>query len=570
MPIEWNQIDLKGKTSGQIKVKCPACIDQRSNKADRSLSVNIDKGVAKCHYCEEVAFREKKEYKEYKVPPQTWEEYTGYSEKFIAYLKSRGISAKTAKDCRITEEEHYFPQREKKYNAIVFNYFEGITLVNKKYRNGHKDFIQTANTKKIFYGINDIIGCEEFYIVEGEFDKVAMWEAGIKNCISVPNGANDLNDIFDTCGEYIKDAKIVYIAVDMDDKGKLLESNLVKRFGKHRCRRIEFKGKDANEDLVSGVLKESLENPKVYPVDGVYSAIDKSDEIDFLYKHGLPKPIKPKGVDWEEFNKIFGSCRGQLTTITGIPSHGKTTWLEWYLMNLINDNDLIASFYSPEQGRIDTHFGALAEKFVGKPFEEHQYVERMTMEELNCFKRWSARHLLITHPKSNYLPDWDWILERFQEQIFAKGVDIFVIDAWNKVKMNDRTNLSETSDVLSTLASFALEHDVMIFLVAHPRKMTKNEDGEFNKPTLYDVSGSADFYNITHNGITVHRNFKEGYTEVIATKIKLKHQGGDAGNSASFNYNLDNGRYYILRKDDKMLSEYDEEGLLREGQNQMF
>ena len=39
--IDWNQIDLKGKTSGQHKLVCPKCIGDRNFKRDRSLSVNI-------------------------------------------------------------------------------------------------------------------------------------------------------------------------------------------------------------------------------------------------------------------------------------------------------------------------------------------------------------------------------------------------------------------------------------------------------------------------------------------------------------------------------------------------
>ena len=41
-----------GRTSGNVKVKCPKCIDKRSNKRDKSLSVNLNEGIFKCHYCE--------------------------------------------------------------------------------------------------------------------------------------------------------------------------------------------------------------------------------------------------------------------------------------------------------------------------------------------------------------------------------------------------------------------------------------------------------------------------------------------------------------------------------------
>ena len=41
-----------GRRSGKIKTICPQCHDQRSNKRDKSLSVDLDKGVWHCHYCQ--------------------------------------------------------------------------------------------------------------------------------------------------------------------------------------------------------------------------------------------------------------------------------------------------------------------------------------------------------------------------------------------------------------------------------------------------------------------------------------------------------------------------------------
>ena len=45
-------IDLRGKSSGQVKTTCPFCSPSRGNPNDRSLSVNIDTGAFKCHHCE--------------------------------------------------------------------------------------------------------------------------------------------------------------------------------------------------------------------------------------------------------------------------------------------------------------------------------------------------------------------------------------------------------------------------------------------------------------------------------------------------------------------------------------
>ena len=45
-------IDLRGHTSGRVKTFCPFCHEHRHDKRDKSLSVDIDKGLYKCHYCD--------------------------------------------------------------------------------------------------------------------------------------------------------------------------------------------------------------------------------------------------------------------------------------------------------------------------------------------------------------------------------------------------------------------------------------------------------------------------------------------------------------------------------------
>ncbi|MBQ8866893.1 MAG: AAA family ATPase [Bacteroidaceae bacterium] len=44
-------IDVRGHGSGRVKTFCPFCHETRRNKRDRSLSVDIDKGLYLCHYC---------------------------------------------------------------------------------------------------------------------------------------------------------------------------------------------------------------------------------------------------------------------------------------------------------------------------------------------------------------------------------------------------------------------------------------------------------------------------------------------------------------------------------------
>jgi len=74
----------------------------------------------------------------------------------------------------------------------------------------------------------------------------------------------------------------------------------------------------------------------------------------------------------------------------------------------------------------------------------------------------------------------------------------------------------------------------------------KKKEGtdEYMMPTLYDVSGSADFRNQTHDGFTIHRMFGDDpYTEFANMKTKYQFQG-NIGKKAYLDYDLPTGRYY--------------------------
>ena len=548
--INWNDIKIKNNATGNIKTVCPACSHTRKKKNDPCLSVNIDKGVAKCWNCDEVSFKNRHEVNKYELPPQNWANHTNLSDNMVKWLKSRGISQQTLIDCKITEEKYFQPGKGKEVNNLVFNYFYGDLIVNKKFRSADKYFTQCRNAKKVFYGINDIEGFKECYIVEGEMDKLSFWEAGIKNCISVPNGANDLNDIFDTCGDELKKIDKFYIAVDNDEAGQKLENALINRLGKWKCSKIEFKnGKDANDELQSGLtnLIESIETPIDYPVDGTFTAKDIEEDIFDLYDNGDEETIKPLSKHWEEFNINFSILMGQLTTVTGIPSSGKSNFIEYYVLELVKDHDLKASFFSPEHLPMKKHHEVLSEKVIGKPFAKNNFNDRMTKEELKNYIEWTKDKIYLTTPEKGDMVDWDWLLEKFKEQCFRFGINIFVIDAFNKVKRKNSESLGEISETLARITLFCQAYNVHVFLIAHPTKMKKNEHGEYDPPDLYSVKGSGDFRDQTHNGLCVHRlyNSQEREVAIINLKAKFKNQGSDKiGSSVIMKYNINNGRYY--------------------------
>ena len=83
------------RSSGVVKTTCPKCSHTRKKKTDPCLSVDIDKGVYKCHNCDWKGGVGGKPEKIYTVP--TYDaSHTNLPDKVVDWLKSRGIKQQTA------------------------------------------------------------------------------------------------------------------------------------------------------------------------------------------------------------------------------------------------------------------------------------------------------------------------------------------------------------------------------------------------------------------------------------------------------------------------------------------
>ena len=111
----------------------------------------------------------------------------------------------------------------------------------------------------------------------------------------------------------------------------------------------------------------------------------------------------------------------------------------------------------------------------------------------------------------------DSILDKAKFLVRRKGIKVLVIDPYNRVEHNIAKGQTETQAVskfLDRLTNFAQRNDVLVILMAHPAKMPKNKDGVEEIPTLYDISGSANFFNKADFGLVVHRDRVNNLTEI--------------------------------------------------------
>lgn len=539
-------IDIRSsKTSGEVQCLCPQCSHTRKKKTDKCLSVNLDKQSWFCHHCAWAGgLVDNKKMDDVVYVKPAFKNNTFLSQKAVEWFEKRAISQATLNAFKITEGLEWMPQVNKEINTIQFNYFRNSELVNVKYRTGNKHFKLHKGSELIFYNLDVVANSKEIIICEGEMDALAFYEAGYKNVVSVPNGANiNTNNLsyIDNCIELFNEAETIYLATDNDIAGRKLRQELGDRFGLERCRYIEFEEfKDCNDLLIHrGIIgvTEAFKGSKLFPLEGVFTIEDFDLEINDMYVNGLET-----GADtgMEDFDRLLKFAKGYITTITGIPGHGKSDFLDQLCLKLHLRHGWKFAFYSPENKPTRLHFSKLARKAIGKKWFGF---DRITTEERDSVKNSLNNSFWFLKPEKDFTIDS--ILKLVKQLVKAHGIDAFIIDAWNKLE--HQYTVSETKyigETLDKIAMFCEENNVHCFLVAHPTKIYKDKaTGFYEIPTMYNIAGSANFYNKSDNGICVYRNFETHMTDIYVQKVKFSHWG-EIGR-AEFRYALDSGRFEL-------------------------
>jgi len=551
-----------GRRSGKIKTICPQCHDQRSNKRDKSLSVDLDKGVWHCHYCNwsgtnEVRVKDdwqqkstiRKQKKVYKLPTAqaTEEQRHQVGAKALAWFASRGISEQTLRALNVTEGLEWMPQTNKPENTVQFNYYRGEELVNVKYRTGRKEFKLVSGAELLPYNINAIGGTPECVITEGEMDTLSFVECGRTDVVSVPNGANaNLDYLDDYLEQYFDDKETIYIAVDTDTKGVVLRDELMRRFGVERCRVVEYgEGcKDANEHLIKygkASLLQCLADAPETAIDGVFTISDFEGSLDAVFESGWKQGAT---IGHPNFDALCSFETKRLCVVSGIPGSGKSEFIDEIAERLNVRYGWKFAMFSPENAPLAYHAAKLVEKITGKRFSK----KTLGADLYKKAKEHLEENFFFIVPKDNF--KLDNILDKAKTLVRRKGIKALVIDPFNRLENEIPSGMTETnyiSKALDKLTEFAQKHDVMVVLMAHPNKQIKDKDGVIPAPTMYDINGSANFFNKADFGIVVHRNRIANNVEVHVQKVKFRHLG--TCGTAYFHYNLNNGRYVPFVQD---------------------
>lgn len=226
---------------------------------------------------------------------------------------------------------------------------------------------------------------------------------------------------------------------------------------------------------------------------------------------------------WRSVDELYSVRPREWTLVTGIPSHGKSSWLDALMVNLYQKHDWRFAIFSAENMPLERHAVSLMSIFGGKPVDQ--------MNDLEFSKALAdVDHFTFICPHEE-----DYTIERVLElasmacshDAMIQGV---VIDPWNELDHSRPPSMNETeyiSRCLTRVRRFARAHEVHVFVVAHPTKLKKNLQDVYPVPTPYDVSGSAHFRNKADNCICVWRDVEDprNETTLYVQKIRFREIG---------------------------------------------
>jgi len=540
-----------GQRLGHHRRPCPDCSNERINKTAQCLSVEIfsDHLVMKCHHCERsgaVRLTDDPVKLKPSATPKTPASKgsvkridTGLTQQAIDFLQSRHISVKTAQAASCVGALAFFRDLGREEEAVAFPYYVNDKVVGYKARcvTDKKLTCSAALHSLFMVQLVDMKESDDFIICEGEIDPLSFYEAGVLNATSVPNGSSS----FSTKGDdgnprealgflwearsLIEQAKRIIIATDADEPGDKLAEELARRIGKHRCWRVRYPDgcKDANDVLVKfgkDAVRHLTESAEPWPVEGLYEAEKYFGDVVELFENGFGDKVKTGLTDVDEY---FSVGPGLLTVVTGIPGHGKSTFVDQIMVNLARAkgySSLICSFENPPA----IHIGKLVQCIVGKHFFHTEvpgsYMSKLEMEGTLPFVHSNFKFM---HSDDGKKVSMDNIIEKIKTAVFRWGVRIVVVDPYNYISRpkNVESETQFIDDVLSELRLIAQLYGLHIFFVAHPTKLPKDSEGNYQPPKGFDISGSAAWFSKPDFGLTVHRVPQSDEVEIHVWKVRF-------------------------------------------------
>ena len=485
---------------------CPKCKGGDRHQDKDTFSINLKTGVFKCfrsscdyhgHFVElardfdyDLGFGEKRVYRNLPQKPVVVRDGA------IEYMASRGISAEVCRRYELTT-------RTDNKNILVFPFYdEAGTLQFVKYRNmkfrrgidKNKEWSET-DTMPILFGMKQCSGFDRLIITEGQIDSLSVAECGITNAVSVPTGATGFTWLAN-CWDWIIKFKEIVVFGD-NEHGKITLADTLRARLPQTVKVVQRKDylgeKDANAILLKygkAAVIRAVDGAEIPRLENVKD-LSTVQTVDI---NALPK-IKTNipGID----RIIGGLVMGQVVLLTGKRGNGKSTFMSQLVCEALDQRENVF-IYSGELA--DYHFkrwidfqlaGTDHIKSIQNVYGDFEYT--ISDDVTRKISDWYKGRAFIYD--NNWIPDdggeFESLPETIEKVIKQYGVRLVCIDnlmtAMETVQENDQLYLAQ-SNFVGKLKKIAVKYDVVVILVAHPRKTKLEFDND-------DVAGSADITN---------------------------------------------------------------------------
>ena len=400
------------------------------------------------------------------------------------------------------------------------------------------------NTDAVPWGWDRIDG-QTAVFVDHPLDKIALMAAGVANVVCLPARMNPLLpgggdwSILAHIEKSLQSMGRLVMALREDEAGQALGEELARRMGKDRCFRVRWQELRAEDGSTGGhsalahygreAVFQAVEKAPAFPVAGVHELYDVEESLETLYEFGLQPGVS---TGWPSLDEFYTVKTSQWTAVTGIPSHGKSTFVDALSVNLAQMHGWRFGVFSPENQPVERYYASLMEKASGLPFSQGPRA-RLSVEKKNQLKGWIHEHFKAILPDEDTDGNWtvDSILSLGRTLVYRHGIKGLIIDPWNElthIRPPHMTLAEYISQELTKIRRFARTYGVHVWVVVHPIKQEKASDGKYAVVTPYALDGGANWRNKADNILSGFRNvgdIDEDVFDVYAQKIRFKEVG---------------------------------------------
>lgn len=417
----------------------------------------------------------------------------------VKYLEGRGIS-------QAVTERYLITTRTDDEKILVFPFknpdgqIEFVKYRNTAFRKGDpgsKEFCE-PDCRPILFGMYQCdLENKTLIMTEGQIDSLSVAEAGIQNAVSVPTGKNGFTWL-PHCWDWLGHFDTLIIFGDHENGQITLLEEMKARFNgvvKH-VRPEDYRGcKDANEILQKHgpeAIRECIANaeqeqdPHIMQLCEVTSTdLSKMEGI----STGLP-----------ELDRIIGGLYfGHLVVLTGERGTGKSTLASQMMAQALR-HGYASMAYSGELPKgmykswLDRQLsgGDGLEEFTTPTGKQDWRLAKWKEGELG---RWYKNLAFIYDARAGYEEEEAVTVTGTIEKAAKQyGIRVFLVDnlmtALSDANVSTDLNRLQTA-LVTKLCTIAREYNVLILLVAHPRKSSGASSGMRND----DVMGSGNITN---------------------------------------------------------------------------